>query len=481
MSTATKPSLFGRLAGLFRFGAYAAADEDHRRKSVSSSLLSEDSHLPPEKRRRLVANGRDLARNFSIAAWMIRKHLDFVSSFRFQPSTQDEQFNQRLQAFVAKWGRRKNCDVAGRHTLRRMLRLAEARRVVDGDVFLLKLRDGRLQAIEGDRIRRPVLGLPAGLQADQWAHGVQTDKAGRALRYMLCQRTSSGFQYERTLQARNVAQLAYYDRFDQTRGISPLASALNPLRDTYEGYGYALAKAKLSQLFGLVIYRDSLEQVTNTDDTRAAEDEGETGSELDDELEEDRYDMSLSDGPWKLELDPKDRAEFFETKSPPTELQQFMTVMVLTALKALDLPFSFFDESFTNFYGSRGGVQQYLSSCKSKREDLAETLDELTAWRITLAIIDGELELPADWTLENVTWDWIPAGLPWWDKLKEAKGALEMIALGLSSPQAECQEIGRDFLTNIKQTAEAVQIAADYKLALSFMEKMALDLEALKK
>ena len=47
----------------------------------------------------------------------------------------------------------------------------------------------------------------------------------------------------------------FFDRFDQLRGISPLAPAVNTLRDCYEGYDYALAKMKVAQLFALAFYR----------------------------------------------------------------------------------------------------------------------------------------------------------------------------------------------------------------------------------
>jgi hypothetical protein len=49
-----------------------------------------------------------------------------------------------------------------------------------------------------------------------------------------------------------------FDRFDQLRGISPLAAAINTLRGTYEGFDYALAKAKVAQMFALAFYREAV-------------------------------------------------------------------------------------------------------------------------------------------------------------------------------------------------------------------------------
>jgi hypothetical protein len=40
-----------------------------------------------------------------------------------------------------------------------MIRMAEALRTVDGDVLAIQRRDGKIQLVEGDRIRNPVSGI----------------------------------------------------------------------------------------------------------------------------------------------------------------------------------------------------------------------------------------------------------------------------------------------------------------------------------
>ena len=73
--------------------------------------------------------------------------------------------------------------------------------------------------------------------------------------------------------------------------------------------------------------------------------------------------------------DPGDRAEFLESKSPSTEFQAFSQVMVSVALKALDIPYSFYAENFTNYSGARQALLQYEQSAKIKRMDLQALLD----------------------------------------------------------------------------------------------------------
>jgi len=198
----------------------------HRRQPPPSSTKDEDLILKPADRRKLVAQSRDIHRNFTIAGWMIRKHLDYTSTFAFQARTGLPEVDEQMEALIRWWSRPANCDVANRHTLQRLTRLWEERRTIDGDVFVLKLSDGRVQSIEGDRIRTPDGGLPQGLKKSDFTHGVQVAKGGAPKAYVVCKRDKAGkIVFERILRAGFVVHHGYFDRFDQVRGISPTAPA----------------------------------------------------------------------------------------------------------------------------------------------------------------------------------------------------------------------------------------------------------------
>jgi len=425
---------------LRRFGYDGADTSKQKRRAPTSALTSEDRALTAKKRRVLQSASRDLSRNFSIAAWAIRKHLDFVSSFKFQSRTGDDGLDRDIERLMTWWSRPENCDVAGRHGLGRLIRLAEERRTVDGDVFLVKLTGqrvrGKLQAIEGDRVINPgsdSLSMPD----TAWTHGVRVDAAGKAISYAVHRRGSGGLGYDldRMVAARNVIHHGFFDRFDQVRGVSPLAPAVNAFRDVYEAADYALAKAKVSQLFGLVLYRDALDSPGNLDVTDA-----------------DAPAIDFGAGPLVMDLEPGARAEFIESKNPAAEFQTFTQLMISVALKSLDIPFSFFDESFTNFYGSRGALLHYQKSCEPKRADVKDVLRRLTAWRLALFIEDGALTLPAGRSLADLKWEWIPAGLAWWDPAKEIRGDVEAINAGLRTrSEIRAERYGDDWLDVVDQ------------------------------
>jgi capsid protein len=344
-----------------------------------------------------------------------------------------------------------------------MIRMAEARRLCDGDFFFLKIAGnsaarGTLQAIEGDRVAIPSGGTPKGFNSDHWTNGVKVSAAGVAREYCVCKRTDyGGLEFEKIVSASNVYQLGCFDRFDQIRGISPLASAINTLTDTYEGFSYALAKLKVSQLFGLVFYRDATDGFDNTTATVDSNEDGVADS---------GYEVDFGSGPVQLDLNPGDRAEFLEAKTPAAETMDYLKLMVHVALKSLDIPYSFFDEAHTNFYASRGALLNYLKSCESKRRDLQEMLDEITRWRISMAIYDGELLLPRGMSVDQLKWEWVPDGVPWWDPSKEVKGHAAAIAAGLDSPQRVCRETGTDFYSNVDAIAEAMTYARSKGVAL---------------
>ena len=432
-----KEKTFGeKLRGIFGL-TYDATENTNRRRFRDIKLRSEDKELTDRDRKRLVSNTRDLQRNMSIAAWAVRKHLDYVSTFTFQCRSGNPELDKRIESLVDWWSRPKNFDVAARHSLRRYIRLLEERRTIDGDVFTMKLRDGRVQGIEGDRVRTPTHqdGKPLKLETKDVVHGVRLDVFGGARSYIVCDRGeyANQFNFNREIPAQYVYQLGYFDRIDQVRGVSPMASALNTFSDVYESAEYALAKAKVSQLFGLKFKRsgdDSLPVDTDSD--------GDT-------IEP--YAFDFGKGPQLLDLDPGDDADFMESKTPSTEFADYCDRMIAAALKSLDIPYSFFDESHTNYSGARQALLQYEQSAANKRADLQQLLNQMTAWRLGLFVEDGILSLPRGMRLGDLKWEWIPTGLPWVDPLKESQADAMAVATGLSSRQRIAKSRGNDWFT----------------------------------
>lgn len=449
-----------RIGSWMRF-QYDAIRPRGRRRDPGSRVTREDHLMRGNQRNALQANAADLCRNLSLAAWMVRRHLDYVSQFTFHSRTDNADLDTQIEALMEEDARPSNADVAGKFSREKLFRIAEMRRVLDGDTLLVKLDDGRLQGIQADLIADP----GEKLDGEQWINGVLVTRVGRPLAFGVKYRTDYATEtFDRRINSTNAIHYGFFDRYaaDQVRGVSPLVPALNPLRDVYENFDYALAKAKVSQLFALAFYRDAEESVVEP------QSESDVAQDEEYEPQEARYKVDFGKGPVQLDLDPGDRAEFLESKTPSTEFQNFTQLVIQVALKALDIPYSFYDESHTNFFGSRAAWLHYERSCRDKRDDQIELRRSYTIWKLQTWIRDGRLVLPRGMRISDLYWEWQPRGMPWWDPSKEVRGHVEAIAAGLDTPQRVCKQGDTDFYDNINEIAKAQAYAASKGVVLKF-------------
>jgi capsid protein len=442
--------------------AYDAIKPAGKRKQPPARIVREDNHLQGSKRRQLMSNAADLKRNLSIAAWMVRRHLDYVARMNYAPNTGDRELDKDLKELMIWQSRAENMDRGGRLTREKLFRLAESRRVLDGDMGLIRLRDGRTQCIKGDLLRDPSKKkIPKG---QEWESGVRIDEAGLQLAYSIHKRTNGGrgTEFSRIVPRRNFHLYGFFDDAanDQVRGISPFTSAIADLRDTYEAIDYAKVKIKISQLLGVKFTRkegESLDSALSSDDRGGVD----SGDACEEDLEEPRV-VDWSKGITTFDMDEGEDVDMVESKNPSTEFQNFIRIVIMVALKSLDIPYSFFDEKHTNFHGSRGSWLQYDRSCVDKRDDQIEMRRQWTTWQKQRWVADGLLLLPSGKTIADLKFDWVPKGFPWWKPSEEVVGSLKAIGGGLDNPFRVCQEADRgDVLENIDRTIQVMKYAHD--------------------
>jgi len=436
---------------------YDAITDKKRRKAPTGITKSEDRQLKDHERRKANATVRDQRRNYALTAWMIRKHLDYVADFNFQAVTNDVEYNRQLERLMRWWSLPRNCDVAGRHSLRSYIRLAEASRTVDGDIGTLLLRSGQIQAIEGDRIAKPRSGVipESALTVDEQSriqNGVIANDQGRAIKYVINKRevNSDILTFDRVVRARNLKLLAYYDRFDSLRGVSPLMTAIKNCADIDEVQEYQRVKQKIASLFGVAIMRD---QVDDNDGFKY-DDDGDTSSP--------KYDFELKTG-MKLEMLPGDKVDLLESKTPGTSFIEFQQMSIHIALLALDLPMTMFDSKQSSYSAQRQDILNYQRSVRNKQADLIDFLDELTAWKIAFWERSGLLPQRARQQGE-ISWIWRPCGIPWIDPLKEVNAYSIAIANGLLSRREAKNLMGcsdQAWELTIDELAEEEQMAVE--------------------
>lgn len=416
MQLTAQPTDRYELAANVGIGSYSVDVSSNRRREPRSVVASEDDVAKRTTRRKLVSTTRDLRRKFSAVRWAINKHLDFIVPHNFRANTGDAGWDDELEAFVKYASHKSRYDSAQMHGRKRFMRIMEASRIVDGDVFGMKIAGGRTQGIEGDRVQDPNNKK----KGERWAHGIRKNRFGAWDRVAIARRSGTRLIPERVVSASKVIPFGYYDRFDQTRGISPVTSAIQEFGDVYDGFDYALAREKVNQFFSMLITRDSPE------DWFPDESDG-TNTNIDKEKEP--YEIDFGKGPVVLDLDPGDDAKFLHAMGTSTQSREFWDAILGIALKSIDIPFSFFREDFTNFFGSRAALLLYLKACKSKRDDVAEYEDTWLRWRLREGEANGEITIPSGFDVENAidAWEFIPDGMPWWNPVQEVKANIDAV------------------------------------------------------
>lgn len=424
--------------------AYDAVNSSKRRPAPVVRKHVEDRLLRGQERDKLASSGWQLVRNYSLIQWMIGVHLRYVASFQFQCETGIDTFDDYVEKLVDEFSQPEAFEASGRFSRQDFVRLAEGCSIIDGDIFGVKLSNYALQAIEGSMIVDPQDKKPG----ERWFNGVQVNKFLKPLRIAVAEYRDDGTTQAwgtRKIAARNVLHHRHYSRFAQIRGISPIASAVNSCLDTYDFSDLSLARMRIEQLMALKIKAG-----------------GDPVGDYDD------YDVNFGDGPVVLNLNPGDDADFLTADSPGKNSQEMMAAVMALALKALDIPFSFFNESFTNFYGSRGAASHYEEACKPKQAKLMQFLDGWLRWRLAEAIVSGRLVLPAGVDSRLKFWEWVPNGMPWWDVSREVPGEIAAINGGFTCPQDVAKKHGGNYYRNIEKTRKAREFAEAQGVPVSF-------------
>jgi len=212
----------------------AIEDGTTKRRPTTAKTSAETAILTPPKRERAAATARDDRRNMSILAWMIRRHLDNVS--RFTPhfrmkgdSPEVAAVNDAVAKLLTWHGRKTNFDALKRHGRNEWMRMFEACKVISGDAAGMKVKGGRLQGIEGDRIAK---ATGKGVPGDVTDEGLQLNADGSRKAFCVCKRVDKSLQFERMVPEADMVFDGYWpERFDSNRGVSPLLTALNEAAD----------------------------------------------------------------------------------------------------------------------------------------------------------------------------------------------------------------------------------------------------------
>lgn len=490
--------------GPFKF-EYQAVQDKGRRQAPKTRVYHESEVLNKYNRLRLQATAQDQARNQSLVAWMVRKHLDYVSKFHFSFRTGKESLDTLVNRIFRWHGAPRNLDYLGRFGRDEMFRLFEMEKVICGDAGLLKLDDLKLQAIESDLISKG-----SGAPKEVNDSGLVVDTTGRVLQYAICNRGTMGgeHKFDHLEPAGNLIFDGYWNRFSsQFRGVSPLSTAINTVQDIHEGFEFNLVKSKMHALFGVAIYRDAqgdgnIGSASGAQNTRAWIAETYTWAAGDyctfsgklyvcntghSTTTASVFATDLAAGKWTvdatdtgldlnprainmLDLNPGEKAEVLESSTPSTEFVEGSYLFIQIAMLALDIPVTSFDSRRSSFSARIADLNEYEVSTDCKRTKNRYVRKEYSDWVLATIWNDGQSPWPlrklaaADgMTLRDVqeSVEWIPSGSPWLDKYSQIQGDQLGINIGLDNAIDACRRRGSDVFDNIDKQAQVIAYAKE--------------------
>lgn len=434
---------------------YQALNPKNRRRSTTRKVRNEDFLLNDNRRQALAANALDVWRNMGILAWAIRRTLDYCCLWDFQPRTQDPGLNAELKRLMTRDCEPEAIDTFGRMDWDDFRRVAESQKLLTGDSFFVKLSDGTLQMVEGAYCLNPTFSRR---DQAQWVNGAKLTN-GRIVAWNFQEEDPrSGQRTDRAVKASNVWQHCQFEaRPNLIRPQSPIVAALNEFRDLDETLDHMRAKVKLDQMFGLAFGRKADADAFDEDDPQASDAQEGSARVVD-----------FGDGPAVFDLDEGEEVTPIQSANPASSTQDFTRLCLAIALKSLDLPFNFFDEAHTNFFGSRAAWLLFERACHARRKTQERLHKKMTLWRLWRWVMPvdmggtGEIALPGGMQVQDVVFKWVPRGVAWWKPQEELDTALRSVAAGLKSMQDVCDEHGfGDYLDNVREIqSERAELAS---------------------
>jgi len=404
---------------------------NHYRKGVNigNILFSPDRQLTRTFRQIAGASVRECWQNSGVFNFALRKHLQFVASVTFSCNLKDDVLRDEVYRWYKYWS--EHVDATRQCSLDELIVKAETARVIDGDVLVNYTPNGKIKLIESSFLRNPASFVEEQKKKEKervtndrdtggsggWEQGVKVNKWGRVQGYNIFINNK-----DYGLPADFNWLLSYTSFPNQYRGVSPFLPVVNRFIDETECIEYALKKAKISQLIGIVDKREFTEEIKDKQSVF-------TGTDI-------NYFMRGL----------QDSLEFMTPSTPSSEFQSFLQKVITIALSAVDIPYGFFDSSVATYYGNKESYELYIATVKQKQKPLLRILNNILEYAMTSAVTDGDLVIgntPLNQVLQSCQFSGVH--YPMWQLFSEVAGIGKATELGFISKRHIADMFGLNY------------------------------------
>jgi len=400
-------------------------------------MASADRHLTKHNLGKLRELCRAHDRQSSLFSGILDTALNNIlgPSFDFIPTTGDDDLNKVVKQFITRRMEPDLCDAAGITDFAGIARLALRAVWTDGDILLVKRKDGSLLPFEADQVV-----TPSDKNSRRVVLGVELNDVNRPIAYHLKQRHTSGdhgmtraTQKSQRVLRQHVIMPAYRKRFNQTRGLPFMAAALGSFDRTNSYLDFESIAAELNAMLGFKIKKEQVEGTTfsGTKDNK-------------DDATSDTFEKLQQMEPGAVfDLAPGEDVGMIGSERPGSNFEPYIVTCcrIIGVGVGFPLELMMLDFSKTNYSSARASLGEARRMFKVWQRFAASLICmPWYRWQIARAIASGKL--PANPNIFKARCQW-----PAWqyiDPLKEAKGNMVAIAARAKSISECVRERGAE-------------------------------------
>jgi lambda family phage portal protein len=406
----------------------------------------------------MVELARELMRNNVVLGQAVRRMTANIVQGGFIPAakTGDRKLNRDLQQRWADWANdKRQCSQDGTKTFWDLEKLMVQHTVVDGDVFALPTREGRLWCVENHRCRTPVNAMRN--RKTHAVHGIVADDDGRPSEYWITNRDWEIHQSVRLvsditkypayaaerdpefksagLQWPNVLHLYRPDRLSMTRGVTALAAPADTCGMMDDLAFAQLVKAQAASCYTFLHeYSGEVAPPLGAGASAAAAAAAVAWPPVG---------VNRGVNPTQPGQDiysdvPGEKITGFSPAIPNQEFFQHASLVLTFISINLDLPLCVFllDPSNTNFSGWRGAMDQAKIRFRDFQKWLSEHFHrDVWKWRVRCAMAEDRVLRAAFQRLGPAIFghDWHAPTWPYIQPLQDVQADMAEASAGLNS------------------------------------------------
>lgn len=398
-------------------------------------------------REALRQRARDLEKNSDFFQSVLNAYLRNVigSGYNLQARTESEEINTVIESLWQEWCKRENCDITGMQSLNQILRMVEARKRVDGGVFLRLVNDSeykliplKLQCIEVDELDTSV---STAVNKDcKVFEGIELNEYNKPTGYHFKLYKPDGSPQDESIYVPANEVIYYFTkkRPSQIREITDFAHSMIRIKNINEYMEAIAVKERVTACLSAFITKQG-------------------GGNIGRSPIQDNSDYSQR----KLEpglityLNPGESVNAINPAGQGSDVNQHIKIQekILASGQGLSYETVSRDMSETNYSSARQGLiedeQTYIDDKESIMGILSEIYTQFLTQLELSRLITLDLEKP-----ENLLHEWIRRPKAWIDPLKEANANKVALETNQKTFKQICAENGRDWKDVLRDMKE---------------------------